>query len=159
MGRSEHQDVHRDSLRWTHLDGRPIYWMDAMRLGGAGLGFVLRGLDGAEEELGAVGAGAGVGHGEDTRARVLVDEVLVRELRAVDGLATGAVHVGEVTALDHEVRDDAVEGAALEAEALLARAQRAEVLRGLGGVILELHDDAARGRAAHSNVEENLSGH
>ena len=49
------------------------------------------GLDGAEEELGAVGVGAGVGHGEDAGAGVLEDEVLVRELGAVDGLAAGAL--------------------------------------------------------------------
>ena len=35
--------------------------------------------------------------------------------------------------LDHELGDDAVERAALEPEALLARAERPEVLRGLGG--------------------------
>ena len=35
------------------------------------------GLDGADEELRAVGVGAGVGHGEDTRAGVLQGEVLV----------------------------------------------------------------------------------
>ena len=34
--------------------------------------------------------------------------------------------------LAHEVGDDPVEGGALEAEALLARAESAEVLRGLG---------------------------
>jgi hypothetical protein len=34
--------------------------------------------------------GSSVGHGEDARASVLVDEVLISELGAVDGLATGA---------------------------------------------------------------------
>ncbi len=56
-----------------------------------------RGLDGAEEELRAVGAGASVGHGEHAGAGVLEGEVLVRELGAVDRLATRAVVVGEVT--------------------------------------------------------------
>ena len=59
-------------------------------------------------------------------------QVLVLELRAVDGLATSAVVVGEVTALAHEVGDDTVETRPLEAEALLAGAERAEVLAGLG---------------------------
>jgi hypothetical protein len=36
--------------------------------------------------------------------------------------------VGELASLAHEVGDDAVEGGALEAEALLAGAERAEVL-------------------------------
>jgi hypothetical protein len=51
----------------------------------------------------------------------------------VDGLAAAAVAFGEVAALDHEVGDDAVEGASLVAEALLPRAERAEVLGSLWG--------------------------
>ena len=74
-----------------------------------------RGLDGGDEELGAVAVqeyvsrardgryrskcvvecslrvGAGVGHGEETGAVVLSGEVLVGELLAVDGLATSAL--------------------------------------------------------------------
>merc|ERR1712156_1027387 len=68
-----------------------------------------RGLGGAQEELAAVGVGAGVGHGEDAGAGVLQGEVLVLELHAVDRLAPGAVSGGEVSALAHEVGDDAVE--------------------------------------------------
>ncbi len=90
------------------------------------------GLGRAQEELRAVGVGAGVGHGEDPRAGVLQLEVLVGELVAVDGLAAGAVAVGEVSALAHEVGDDPVEGGALVAVALLAGAEGAEVLGGLG---------------------------
>ena len=89
-------------------------------------------------------------------------EVLIRELLAVDGLAAGAVAAGEVTRLAHEVRDDAVEDAVLVAEglarpadALLAGAQRAEVLARLrGDVDAELERDAADGRAADAHVEE-----
>jgi len=80
---------------------------------------------------------------------VLEDEVLVGKLVAVDGLATGAVVVGEVTALAHEVGDDTVERAALVAKALLAGAEGTEVLGGLGDdVSTELHDDAASLSAA-----------
>ena len=91
------------------------------------------GLDGGDEELGAVAVGvyssamchrwrwiiglswdlrvgAGVGHGEEAGADVLLLEVLVGELLAVDGLAAGAVAAGEVTSLEHELGDDAVEG-------------------------------------------------
>jgi hypothetical protein len=72
--------------------------------------------------------GAGVGHGEHERLLVGELEVLVGELLTVDGLATSALiwtvslvlqkrtdelftHVatGEVTTLEHEVRDDTVE--------------------------------------------------
>ena len=61
-----------------------------------------------------------------------VSQVLVLELVAVDGFAASAVVVGEVAALAHEVRNDAVEAGALETEALLAGAERAEVLTRLG---------------------------
>ena len=91
-------------------------------------------------------------------------EVLVRELLAVDGLAAGAVAAGEVSALAHEVGDDSVEDAVLVveglarlADALLAGAQRAEVLHGLGhGGAVEAHGDPPRGLAADGDVEEDL---
>ena len=40
--------------------------------------------DSADEELRSVGVGSGVSHGQDTSASVLVDEVLISELSAVD---------------------------------------------------------------------------
>ena len=74
--------------------------------------------------------------GRRGRTGVLEGEVLVGELLAVDGLAAGAVAAGEVATLAHELRDDAVEGGALEVErlarlahALLAGAEGAEVLQ------------------------------
>jgi hypothetical protein len=89
--------------------------------------------------------GTSVGHGQQAGLGVLELEVLVGELLAVDGLATGAVATGEVTTLEHEVGDDAVERGALVAEALLAGAESAEVLGGLGdNVIEEVEVDAAR---------------
>lgn len=114
-----------------------------------------RGHDGGDEELGAVAVsrllariqheaqlgatweddirvGAGVGHGQQTRAGVLDLEVLIGELLAVDGLATSAVATGEVTTLEHELGDDTVEGRATVAEALGVGAELLEVLGGLG---------------------------
>lgn len=55
-------------------------------------------------------------------------EVFVVKLATVDGFASGAVVLSEVATLAHEVGDDTVEGGALVAEALLADAQRPEVL-------------------------------
>lgn len=55
------------------------------------------------------------------------------------------VATGEVTALKHELGDDAVEGRALVAEALLASAESTEVLGGLGNDVVEqLEVDATR---------------
>ena len=56
------------------------------------------------------------------------DKVFIIELPAVDGLATGAVVVGEVASLAHKLRDDAMKAASLIAKALLVCAQTAEIL-------------------------------
>ena len=84
--------------------------------------------NGAEEELRAVGVGAGIGHAQHAGASVLELEILVGELLPVDRFSTGAVVVGEVTALAHEVGDHTVERRTLVAKPLLAGAQGAEVL-------------------------------
>lgn len=46
--------------------------------------FCLRGDDGGDEELGAVGIATSVGHGEEALLRVLELKVLVLEAVAVD---------------------------------------------------------------------------
>jgi len=121
------------------------------------------GVSRADEELRPVGVGAGVGHGERAEAEVLAGlaiEVLVGELLAVDGLAAGAVALGEVTTLAHEVRDDAVEGGALVAQGLaalalplVADAQVEEVIGRPGDDILEeLEGQALRRSIADGDV-------
>jgi len=75
------------------------------------------------------------------------------------GLATGAISLGEVTALDHELLDDTVEGRPFIAESLLSSREGAEVLGGLGdGLAIEANDDAANGLVALRNVEVHLVG-
>ena len=84
-------------------------------------------------------------------------EVLVRKLLAVDRLATRAVAVGEVTALEHEVWDDAVEFAALVAEAARAGAQLLEVGGGLRHLLVEeAHRDAPTRLATDADVKVDL---
>lgn len=63
-----------------------------------------------------------------TWSGVFEDKVLIVKLPAVDGLAAGAVVIGEVASLAHKLRDDAMKAAAFEAEALLVCAQAAEIL-------------------------------
>ena len=68
------------------------------------------GGDVSDEELRAVGVGAGVCHGEDAGA--IVSEVGVEfVVEAIAGSA--AAGAGRVTGLGHEVGDDAVEGGAV----------------------------------------------
>jgi hypothetical protein len=93
---------------------------------------------------------------------VLLGESLVLEFGTVNGLAASAVTSGKVTTLDHELLDDAVEDGALVVEglarlanALLAGAETAEVLSGLGNQVgVQLHGDAASGPASDGDVKE-----
>jgi len=102
------------------------------------------GDDGGDEELGAVGVGICVGHGQQSRFGVSSLKVLIRKLLAVDGLAAGAISTSEVTTLQHELRDDTMEGGALVAESLLTGAESTEVLGGLGDyIVVEVEVDPA----------------
>jgi hypothetical protein len=67
------------------------------------------------------------------------------------------IAASEVTSLEHEVLNAAVEGRSLEAEALLAGAERAEVLSRLRhNISAQLHSDAAGRRAADGHVKKHL---
>ena len=124
----------------------------------------MRGLNGGDEELAAVGVGAGIGHGQQERLVVLEGECLVGELGSVDALAAATVASGEVTTLEHKVGDHAVEGAVLVAQglahlahALLPCAKSAKVLCGLGNHVVAEHKlDASGSSATDRDVEEHL---
>lgn len=84
-------------------------------------------------------------------------EVLVVELGAVDGLPTCAIVGCEITTLDHELLDDAVESGALVGElvaglalAFLAGAESAEVFCGLrDDIVVQLEGDTSFGLVAN----------
>ena len=105
-----------------------------------------------DEELRTVRIGSAVGHRQQTGAVMLQVEVLVGETLAVDGLASHSVSHREIASLEinsvectylaHELRDDAVQRAALVMEllsglanTLLSGAEAAEVLGSLGNDI------------------------
>ena len=72
---------------------------------------------GAYKKLRPVRVGAGIGHGEAPEPGVLArfpGKALIGEFRAIDGLSPGAIPRGEVPALAHKSRDDAVEGTVFE---------------------------------------------
>lgn len=58
--------------------------------------------DSGDEELRSVGVRTSVGHGQEERLRVSQLEVLIGEFFTINGLATGTVSSGEVTALQHK---------------------------------------------------------
>lgn len=119
-----------------------------------------------DEELAAVGAGAGIGHAQLPSFSVTNLEILICKLFTIDGFASGAVSPREVPALDHEVGDHSVEGRALVVQRLarggrlcaLPRAQGPEILtsaRSDGGV--QLHHHTTSRLVADSDVEEDLA--
>ena len=63
------------------------------------------------EELGSVGVGSAVCHGQEPGVRVFAREILIRERPsvAVDGGAAAPIAFREISALDAEPRRDAVE--------------------------------------------------
>lgn len=107
-----------------------------------------------------------VGHGQKTLFVVLDFEVLILKLGSIDALSTSAIATGEVTTLDHETGDDAVELAALVVEGfaslastLLTGGEGTEVLGGLGdGLAIETHHDATSGFSSDCDVEEDFVG-
>lgn len=116
-----------------------------------------RSFNRADEELGTVGVRASIGHRENSGLGVLDAEVLISKFLAIDGFATGSISTSEVTALDHKVRNDTMEFATLEAEALLSGAEGTEVLGRLRNNIGEKGElDATSGLTANGDVEENL---
>lgn len=115
------------------------------------------GDDGGDEELGSVGVGSSIGHGEESRPGVLELEVLVSELLSVDGLSSGSVVFSEVAALEHELGDDSVEAGSLVAELVDSGAELSEVPGSLGDdIIVKFEDDSASRAAVDRDVEEDV---
>lgn len=113
--------------------------------------------DGADEKLRPVRVWAGVSHGEDSGLGMLEGKVLIGEFLSVDRFASRSISASKVTALNHEIRDDAVELAILESESFLACAEGAEVLGRLRDDIgVEQELNASGNLAANGNVEKNL---
>lgn len=77
------------------------------------------GLLGCNEELRAIGVLASIGHAQPTGAIMLQLEVLILETFTVNGASAGTVTLGEVTTLDHEILNDAVELAAFVAAIII----------------------------------------
>jgi len=72
-------------------------------------------LNSANIELTSISVGSSIGHSKTERF-VFEIEVLIGEFGAVDWSASSAVVVGEVTALDHEIRNNSVEWTSSETD-------------------------------------------
>lgn len=58
-------------------------------------------------------------------------EIFVFEFRAVNGFSTGAIMIGEVATLAHEIGNNSMESTAAISESFLAGAQCTKIFRGL----------------------------
>ena len=112
------------------------------------------------EELGTVGVLTGVSHGQKTWLAVLQSEVLVGKTLTIDGLTTSTVASGEVTTLDHEVRNDTVENRVQVAHLWVSgNGQLVEVLNSLwNNLTVQTHDNAANRLVAVGDVKVDLVG-
>jgi hypothetical protein len=106
-----------------------------------------------------IGVGTSVGHTQETLLGMLDAEVLILEFLAVDGFAAGAIALGEVSTLDHESGDDAVEAGALIAKAMLTGGQLIEVSGCVWDLLaVKTDDDAAEVLFVLLDVEVDLLG-
>lgn len=88
------------------------------------------------------------------RGQSLCSKELTLESFTVDRLSTRSVSTGEITALEHELRDYTVESGALIAETILARAKLAEIASSLWhDVIVEPEYDPAQGFIVDRDIE------
>mmetsp|Transcript_27148 Transcript_27148/g.45408 ORF Transcript_27148/g.45408 Transcript_27148/m.45408 type:complete len:311 (-) Transcript_27148:329-1261(-) len=115
-----------------------------------------------DEELRAIGVGPRVGHGQEAGLVVLQFEVLIAELRAVDGLTARAIAFSEIARLQHEVGDNTVKAAPFVVKFLarlahLTSAQCPKVFGTFGRDVLEeLKLDLLRGVVAELHAKEHF---
>jgi len=111
-----------------------------------------------DEELGAVGVGSGVSHGQDTWSSVGKLEVFILELVSIDRFASSSVVGCKITTLAHKVRDNSMEGRSLESKSLLACTKRSEILSSLRYYISpELHNYPTHRGAISGHVKVHAS--
>lgn len=91
----------------------------------------------SDEELGAIGVGASVGHGKKSWNIMLKKEVFIGKSPSVDGFASSAIMIGKVSSLSHEVGNDPMEVGSFVPETLLMGAKCSEVGCSFRGFFVE----------------------
>ena len=77
--------------------------------------------------MSTIGVFPSIRHTKQTLLGVLQFEILVLKFFSIYRFSTSPISIGEVTTLDHEVRDDPVEARTLVAKAFLAGRKNTEV--------------------------------
>uniref|UniRef100_A0A3B4A1P8 Uncharacterized protein n=1 Tax=Periophthalmus magnuspinnatus TaxID=409849 RepID=A0A3B4A1P8_9GOBI len=91
-----------------------------------------------------------------TWACVFQDKVFIFKLFSIDGFATSAIVVGEVTSLAHELRDDSVETATPE---VLCKNKQIHATNFLSGIFLGLMCLQDRHSFLHLETWQNIIKH
>jgi len=99
----------------------------------------------ANEELTTISVGASIGHAQHALVSVGIPNLLIIEVFAIDGVATGTVASSGVTALRHKALDHAVELVAFVVKTLslfLSSAKGSEVFTCFWHICEKFKDDA-----------------
>ena len=78
----------------------------------------VRGKHSSDEELGSVGVGTRISHGQETNNVVLQGKVFISEFGSVNALASSSISSGEIATLQHELGDYSMERAPLVVQVL-----------------------------------------
>jgi hypothetical protein len=76
---------------------------------------------------------------------VLLIKIFIGEISCVDRFSSGAIVVGEIPSLYHEVWDYSVESTPFKAESLLMSAKFSEVCCGKGSTLIKKIEDESAG--------------
>ena len=88
----------------------------------------VRAFDRGNEELRAIGVSSRIGHGQQIRFAMRINEGFIIKLPAVDRHTTGPITLRHVSALNHKVLDDPMEGTTSIMERLVAVTYGQEVV-------------------------------
>ena len=109
----------------------------------------------ADEKMGTICVEYSICHGQDARTCMLSDEVLIMKFLPIDGLATSAIMVCEVTTLTHKPWNNSVKAGTLITKSFLSSAQSMKLFCCLWNLVCKQFDgDAARGLGVNGDVKK-----
>jgi len=117
------------------------------------------GLYSCDEELGAIGVFASIGHAHPPRTLMLQLEILIRKFVTINTFTSCAITPSEVAPLDHETLNNTVEGAPFVAKPFLMCSKCNKILHSLGHCLSKQADlNPAKSFPVRLNVKENHIG-
>jgi len=113
-----------------------------------------------DEKLGSIGVFTSVGHGQPAGTVMLELEVFVSEAFAINGASTSTISTGEISSLDHEILDNAMEFGSLVPFTCGLLSQLVKVIHSPGNSLAkESNFDIANGLSSNLQAEGDSVGH